>query len=155
MQETQVQSLVREDPTCCGATKLVHHNYWACVLEPGNGRKRSHQNEKLVHSSCNLLALTREKPVQQRRPSATKNKQKTIYMCVYIKPNCSWIPTTRHSGKGKTMGTVKRQWSVGEGREGWGFKTILYDTVKTHTCHHTLVKTHSSIYNTKREWALM
>ena len=27
MQETQVRSLVREDPTCCGATKPVHHNY--------------------------------------------------------------------------------------------------------------------------------
>ena len=27
MQGTQVQSLVQEDPTCCRATKLVHHNY--------------------------------------------------------------------------------------------------------------------------------
>uniref|UniRef100_A0A8C0I572 Inositol monophosphatase 2 n=1 Tax=Balaenoptera musculus TaxID=9771 RepID=A0A8C0I572_BALMU len=26
-QGTRVQSLVREDPTCCGATKPVHHNY--------------------------------------------------------------------------------------------------------------------------------
>ena len=26
MQGTQVRSLVREDPTCRGATKLVHHN---------------------------------------------------------------------------------------------------------------------------------
>ena len=33
-QETQVQSLVREDPTCCRATKPAHHNYWACALEP-------------------------------------------------------------------------------------------------------------------------
>ena len=23
-----------EDPTCCRATKPVHHNYWACALEP-------------------------------------------------------------------------------------------------------------------------
>ena len=34
MQGTWVQALVREDPTCCGATKHVHHNYWACALEP-------------------------------------------------------------------------------------------------------------------------
>ena len=34
MQGTQVRSLVQEDPTCCGATKPVHHNYWACTLEP-------------------------------------------------------------------------------------------------------------------------
>ena len=33
MQGTQVRSLVREDPTCHGATKPVHHNYWACTLE--------------------------------------------------------------------------------------------------------------------------
>ena len=34
MQGTQVSALVREDRTCCGATKPVHHNYWACTLEP-------------------------------------------------------------------------------------------------------------------------
>ena len=28
MQGTQVQSLVQEDPTCCGATKPMHHNYF-------------------------------------------------------------------------------------------------------------------------------
>ena len=27
MQETRVQALVQEDPTCCGATKPVRHNY--------------------------------------------------------------------------------------------------------------------------------
>ena len=27
MQGTQVRSLVQEDPTCCGATKLMCHNY--------------------------------------------------------------------------------------------------------------------------------
>ena len=27
MQGTRVRSLVREDPTCCGATKPVRHNY--------------------------------------------------------------------------------------------------------------------------------
>ena len=27
MQGTWVQALVREDPTCCGATKLECHNY--------------------------------------------------------------------------------------------------------------------------------
>uniref|UniRef100_A0A8C6FBZ8 Hikeshi-like N-terminal domain-containing protein n=1 Tax=Monodon monoceros TaxID=40151 RepID=A0A8C6FBZ8_MONMO len=34
MQGTRVQSLVREDPTCHGATKPVCHNYQACALEP-------------------------------------------------------------------------------------------------------------------------
>ena len=27
MQATRVRALVREDPTCCGATKPVSHNY--------------------------------------------------------------------------------------------------------------------------------
>ena len=34
MQGTLVQSLVLEDPTCCGATKPMHYNHWAWVLEP-------------------------------------------------------------------------------------------------------------------------
>ena len=36
MQETQVWSLVQEDPTCCRATKPVGHNYWTCGLQPKN-----------------------------------------------------------------------------------------------------------------------
>ena len=34
MQGTWVRALVREDPTCQGATKPVHHNYRVCSLEP-------------------------------------------------------------------------------------------------------------------------
>ena len=36
MQGTWVRDLVREDPTCRGATKPMHHNYWACALEPAS-----------------------------------------------------------------------------------------------------------------------
>ena len=54
MQGTRVQPLVQEDPTCRGATKPVHHNYWAHVLqllkpvrlEPVLRNKRSHRKEK-------------------------------------------------------------------------------------------------------------
>ena len=31
MQGTRVRALVREDPTCHGATGPVSHNYWACA----------------------------------------------------------------------------------------------------------------------------
>ena len=71
MQGTRVQALVREDPTCHGATKPVRHNWWACTLElmshnygahvpqllkptrlePVLCNKRSHRNEK--HTHCN------------------------------------------------------------------------------------------------------
>ena len=46
---TQVRSLDREDPTCCGATKPMHHNYSACALEPVLRNKKSHRNEKPAH----------------------------------------------------------------------------------------------------------
>ena len=36
MQGTWVPALVQEDPTCCRTTEPVHHNYWACALEPAS-----------------------------------------------------------------------------------------------------------------------
>ena len=36
MQGTWIQSLVRKDPTCRGATKPMRHNYWACALQPAS-----------------------------------------------------------------------------------------------------------------------
>ena len=84
MQETLVQSLVWEDPTCGRATKSMRHNYWACALGPGSlsywasvweplklacprprvlCNQRSYHNEKAVHRSWRVapLAATREK----------------------------------------------------------------------------------------------
>ena len=57
MQGTWVRSLGQENPTCRGATKPVHHNYWAHVpqllktmhLDPVLCNKRSHPNEKPAH----------------------------------------------------------------------------------------------------------
>ena len=68
MQGTWVRSLVQDDPTRRGATKPVHHNYWACALEPVSHNywahepqllkpahlepvlhKKSHRNEKPMH----------------------------------------------------------------------------------------------------------
>ena len=47
MQGTWVWALVREDPTCRGATKLVHHNYWACALEPARHNYWAHAPQLL------------------------------------------------------------------------------------------------------------
>ena len=69
MQETRVRALAWEDSACHGATKPVHHNYWAWALEPASHNdwahvpqllkpahlepllrsKRSHDNEKPAH----------------------------------------------------------------------------------------------------------
>ena len=34
--EVTGSNLILEDPTCCGETKPMYHNYWACALEPGS-----------------------------------------------------------------------------------------------------------------------
>ena len=62
MQGTRVRALVREDPTCHGATKPMRHNYRASSLEarkpqlpkpmhlePVLHNKRSHLNERPAH----------------------------------------------------------------------------------------------------------
>ena len=58
MQETRFWAVIREDPTCRGATKPVCHNYWECVPQLRKParlelvlHKRSHRNEKPAH--CN------------------------------------------------------------------------------------------------------
>ena len=54
MQETWVQSLTREDPTGSGATKPIHHNYWATshwtteALEPGSTTREVTSREALT-----------------------------------------------------------------------------------------------------------
>ena len=60
MQETQIQSLVQEDTTCHGATKLVRHNYWACALKP-----RAAATEVCVPRA---QGLQQEKPSQWEKP---------------------------------------------------------------------------------------
>ena len=41
VQGTRVRALVREDPTCRGATKPVCHNYLVCSLDPASRNCRS------------------------------------------------------------------------------------------------------------------
>ena len=96
MQWTWVRALIWENPTCCGTTNPVHHSYWTCApepmshnygahmpqlpkpahLEPMLCNKRSHRNEKTntaVKSRPHSPQLEKA-CVQQRRPSAAKNK---------------------------------------------------------------------------------
>ena len=81
MKKTRVLSLIREDPTCHKANKPVGHNYWACALEPNQQLPSPCILEPLLqnkrsHCKCMAttekppLATTREKPVQQQRPSS-------------------------------------------------------------------------------------
>ena len=66
MQGTRVWSLVQEDPTCCGATKPVHHNYWVCALEHA-----SHNYWSLCAQS--LCSTTREATAMRSPHTARKS----------------------------------------------------------------------------------
>ena len=57
MQGTRVQSLVREDPTCRGATKPVRHNYWAYVLQLLS-----------LHAATTEVLVPRAHALQQEKP---------------------------------------------------------------------------------------
>ena len=46
-----------KDPTWCGATKPMYHNYWASALEPG-------EPQLLKSADPRACALQREKPKQ-------------------------------------------------------------------------------------------
>ena len=68
MQGTQVQSLVREDPTCHGAAK-------ACVprLLSLSSAARSHLSEKPEHGEQTPLTATRESLHAATKAQCTKN----------------------------------------------------------------------------------
>ena len=96
VQETQVQSMVGDDPTCHGATKPMYHNYWACAPEPGNcncwaachscragvpwslgSAAREATAIRSPHATTRekpLLTTTRARPMQQQRPNKVKNQ---------------------------------------------------------------------------------
>ena len=77
MQGTQVQSLVWEDPTCRGATKPMHHNHWACTLEPASHNYWARVPQILKSALLEPVLRQQEKPLQweawapQRRVAPT------------------------------------------------------------------------------------
>ena len=84
MRETQVQSLVQEDSTCCGAKKSMSQNYWAWELQLWKrctSSLCSATRAASVRSLCTAkecwshLPLLEKAQAEQWRPSAT-NKPK-------------------------------------------------------------------------------
>ena len=66
IQVTWIRALVWEDPTCHGATKPVHHKYWACALEPACHKTWSPR-------AYNLCSATRE-ATTMRSPHAPQRR---------------------------------------------------------------------------------
>ena len=61
MQDTRIQSLIWEDPTCHRATKFVCHSYWVWVREPGSGNYWAHGLQVLKPTPPRAYALQQEK----------------------------------------------------------------------------------------------
>ena len=71
VQGTRVRSLVRDGPTCCGATKPLPHNYGAQGLQQQRPLQRGSCAPQLESSPCSpQLEKAHSK---QQRPSAAKN----------------------------------------------------------------------------------
>ena len=60
MQGTRIRSLLREDPTCHGATKPMRHNYWACALEPSRRNHWAHVLQLLKPAGLELVLRNKE-----------------------------------------------------------------------------------------------
>ena len=75
MQGTWVQALVQEDPTCRRATKPMHHNYWACTLEPTSHNYWAHAPQ-LLKPACPCSA-TREATTMRSPHTATKSSPRS------------------------------------------------------------------------------
>ena len=68
---TRVRALVWKDPTCCGATKPVRHNYWACALKPTSHNYWAHVPQLLKPARLEPVLHTRE-ATAMRSPHTTK-----------------------------------------------------------------------------------
>ena len=60
----RVGSLIQEDPTCCGATKPMHHYYRACALGSWNRNYWAHVLLLLKPASPRACAMQQEKSPQ-------------------------------------------------------------------------------------------
>ena len=74
IQGTRVRALVREDPTCCGATKPVCHNYWVWALEPANHDYWAHVPQLLKPAHLEPLLPTREATAMRSPRTETREK---------------------------------------------------------------------------------
>ena len=105
MQEIPVQTLIREDPTCQGATKPTCRDYWACALRPRSQSSWAHVPQILKPVCPRANAPQQEKPPQwaactlqlesspcspqlEKNPLSNEDwaqlKNIYIYICTYI-----------------------------------------------------------------------
>ena len=78
MQGTRVRALVWEDPTCRGATKPVHHNYWACASGACAPQREAAtvRGPRTAMKSGPCLPQLEKALAQKWRPNTAKKKKK-------------------------------------------------------------------------------
>ena len=112
MQETQVWSLVQEDPICCGAPKPVCHNYWAW-----SSWARALELQLLKSAHPRACAPQQEKPQQweicapQLEKSPHSSKDPTQPKINKITKN---IPWTEEPGGLQSTGSqrIRHDWET-------------------------------------------
>ena len=70
---------VQENPTLRGATKPMHHNYWARALEPESHNYWAHVPRLLKHMQPRARAPQQEKP--QQREVHTSQQRTAPSLC--------------------------------------------------------------------------
>ena len=118
-----VQSLVQEDPTCSGATKLMHHNYWNCALEPISRNYWS-------LSAWNLCSAIREGITMGSLCSTTKSSpcssqlEKALTQQRPTTVKKTWTETNIQNAKSRVV--VTKEEEAGEGRNGYMRSTVQW-----------------------------
>ena len=100
-QGTRISSLLWKDPTCCGASKPMRHNYWAHApllsrraLEPCPAtREVTAARSPCTVKSSSPLTATRESLLAAIRPSTAKKKNTNLK--IFFK----WADLNRHFSK--------------------------------------------------------
>ena len=102
MQGTRVWALGWEDPTCHGATKPVHHNYWACALEPASHNHWAHMPQLLKPARLEPVLCNKRSP-RTATKSSPHSPQREKSPCTTTKTQRSqekknptrgwWLPT--------------------------------------------------------------
>ena len=121
MEETYVQSLIRDDPTCDGTTKPSSHNYWTSALGPWSCNYWSlstldpvlHHKRSLckwdTHTLQWRVASARfnwRKPVKQQKPSTAKNK---YIVFVFFFKSMGEVERQRKRDRGNFVWAMPRQ----------------------------------------------
>ena len=135
MQETQVWSLVWENPTWSRAAKSVCHNYWVCPLEPGSRNYWAHVLQllkpamRVKSESCLVVSdsLPRQAPssvhgVLQTRilewvafpfsRGSSRPTDQTCISCMQADSLLSELPKNPRETTAKSPNTATREWPL-------------------------------------------